>query len=389
MKPYDASVQLMKRTGTVAATAVTPTGSGLDINFGKLSPSAIKDAWDKTGENVLDTEGNEIEGLTIGQAATTNYKKLIGDNAEGLSFDNTPEAAQARNEYYKNTWEGRLASGSIDFVATLGLDPLIVGGKAVTAVRKTENILKAENVGSVFSAARGETEAAGLVGRQTNRLQDLVRATDDMSESEIATLPQLANSGDGGTLAYLLGRVNKDFKGEAAEEVEARTRAKLDVLGAAAGDKASLASLREKQGVLAEELERLRQKPVPLQAAEKFKWEDGGQGSWEFFNQTDDVFVANRIDEIESELDRLGRVADPASRTVLFDQVGSLYREQAACWNQSSKTRSSTTSKSPTSDKQLTSLPSTAGSPLAHTSFSSSAPTAQATGTSGTAHAGL
>jgi hypothetical protein len=275
-------------------------GIGSVFNF--ANPTIVKDAWSRTGQDVTDTEGNPIEGISAGQS-------LVGGFA-GLPFDSSPDAARERRQFFHDTWQGQLSSGAVDLATAWYLDPLVLTGKGGKAFAKAQINVKPAERANALRIAKGET-VLGATRREQRagaRLADLYTRTDGMSAGEIALLPEFASTTDAGAFAYFFERANKSFMGDTPEAIAARHSMKNDVWGAALGERGAVQRLRDRSEDLANELERLTTKPMPTLAHEQFSWADGGQGMFNIAQETVPPLTQRQIDGIEREMARLERI---------------------------------------------------------------------------------
>jgi hypothetical protein len=108
-------------------------------NYPIFDTKSWSTAWDRSGGET-DAQGNKYDGISAGQAFTTNALKDLGSapgekNTGSATFADTtdpfsPEVAQQRNEFFHHTWAGKIDSGAVD--------AYLQGGAITTARRATE-----------------------------------------------------------------------------------------------------------------------------------------------------------------------------------------------------------------------------------------------------------
>lgn len=265
-----------------------------------FSAERWREAWNRSGTT------DDAEGVSFGQAFASNLLADapfdIGQQRGTAEERFAPEDAQARQDFFHDTWSGKLASGSIDLGLNLFADPGWAAGKGFKFAVETTTKIKPGQVEGALKAARGAT---GDLTKAEIRKGEILRAfnerTDGMTAGQMAALPEFRSTGDAGAFANLFAEANK------IEDVAVRHDVKTSIRGAALGDVESIRHLRATQADLADELERLGRAPVPGPAVDSFSWDDAGQGMLDLFAQPDPS-VLRRQDEIRLEMSRLDRV---------------------------------------------------------------------------------
>src|SRR5690242_6661939 len=230
-----------------------------------LHPSMVADAWHTTGEQDL-TAGQGISGSIAG--------KLYSPDEE-------------RNAYF-NSWAGKLSSGAADFAVGWEADPLVIGGKAIKASRIGTTTLKGnEERTAMLRYAEGRSNKAQVGSRAAklgDRFNRMIESTDGLTDTQLVKHPALASSADAGALAYLFAKANAEHAGD----LEALHATKRTIFGAALGDPVAINRLKASRTELADEMASLATPPSATRYAERFSWNDHGQGAWDFFNNTMD-----------------------------------------------------------------------------------------------------
>lgn len=279
------------------------TAAGNNVDSSVMGPiDALRENWKNTGSNVVDDQGNRVEGISMGQAFVTAF-------GGGPGFAMDPKSVAERKKFFHDDPGGQIASGAIDLAGAAFLDPLILVGKAGKASSKASTTLKVED----RAAALGHVEATTKTqARAADRLKSLYERTDGMSAGEIARLPEFQTTSDAGAFAYLFDRANRSYMGDTEKAIEARHALKNDIWGAALGDATSISRLRTRSDDLAQELQRMTERPMPTAATDHFKWEDGGQGMFDMFNAQVAPLTERQVFAVNREIERLNRAVDSA-----------------------------------------------------------------------------
>ena len=311
-KAYGAANQLVGRENANLFHDI-----GLPLDYEQRATSAfVRYAADNQGMSFFKhlTSGdewrrswNDATQATPGQTILT----ATGLTPDGITLAGDKASVEARRDYFENTWSGKLSSGSIDFLQNLFLDPLVLGGKYGKAGKLAEITVAPKKAEALFAASRTGEAGSKLtrVGRQQGKLDSLIQASDNMSESEIAALPQFQRSGDAGqALAALWGSANRELAGSPEEIIALRHEVKRSIVGALIGDPASIKSLSERSELLAHEAKRMADMPPQTRFVREFSWKDGG--SWQYRQENLGVApeITARQERIEQELDRVSRI---------------------------------------------------------------------------------
>lgn len=302
----------------VPAAPVNTLGRGL-TTAGLMGPNhegsildtdAWKRAWSLTGDHEVD--GKTVEGLSFGQYVTGDVGRSLGgtDRLSSLGdLQDDSKSAEDRNQYFHNSWSGKLTSGSVDLALNLFADPTIAGTMAGKAAMVSRVTLKEGEATSVLAAARGAEAGSKRTERMATKVNDFANWVTApkadgvrLSAAEIARHPAVAESPEKGTLSYLLS--------QARDHEEART-----LIGASLGDSNSIVALAEKNAYLAEDMRRLTEAPTQANVAQHFSWDDHGQGMLDLANKTPAREVLLQRDEIVKEMTRLDRVLEAAGST--------------------------------------------------------------------------
>lgn len=246
--PLD-QVQRGLATASAVANEATARGGGdtwtnLDSGAMWTAPfrgSVWSEAWDAS------------KGISPGQAFFAPTDPNMGDLRTRLL-----EGKRLGEE----TLEGRLATGTADFLTNVFLDPTIIGGKIWMAASKSRNTVKAGEVADSIKAAEAAangTKAEG-VSRPATRIgqktYEFLKSTDDKTVSQLLQMNQFKQTSDAGVLAHLFAQANEIPPG--AE----RMAAKLKILAAAEGDPKAKAELAEKYADLNAQLTRITTAPA-------------------------------------------------------------------------------------------------------------------------------
>lgn len=265
---------------------------------------------------------NRSEEISPGQAAVLNFSDQAGLGPVQGEDRFAPERAKERQEFFTNTWAGKISSGSVDLALNLGADPTYVAGRGLKALETRSITVGKGEVQGALKASQNATEGlTAREARQGSKLQRLWEVTDGKTAGEMAALPEFKTTGDAGVFGYLFERANNLHP----DDVEARHALKATIYGAALGDVESIKRIKAQQGDLAEELRRLGEPPTPALAVDSFSWDDAGQGMLDLHAKVDDDLLARR-DEIELEMARLDRVLASAGST---SRVAPTARESA------------------------------------------------------------
>lgn len=205
----------------------------------------------------------------------------------------------ARFDYYRNTWSGRLQSGSVDLALNLFADPAAFALGGASKLSKAQRALRPGEAAPVMSLVREGSAASGIkrVDKMASQVDGFLNWSVGKTAAEIAEHPAMQRSTERGTLSYLLSR-------STSREESA------DIFGTMLGDTKSIDNLAQRNAVLAEELKTLQKPPVPSVAADKFTWDDAGQGAFDFYNTEVTRDVLARQKEVNGEIDRLNRILD-------------------------------------------------------------------------------
>ena len=220
----------------------------------------------------------------------------------------------AEYERWKGTWSSRLTAGATNFLSEWFLDPVAGAAGIASDVNQASKTLRgATETRNIMRVAAGEANKAQVSRREWRfgqKFQQYLDATDGKSASELMDTPMFQDMPDGGALAYLFERANKSYAGDTKKAQDARRSIKRDLLGAAMGDVGSIQRLGGRQDAMANELYRLGERPEPTRFAEKFSWDDHGQGALFEANKRSDPAVEAARDGIEAEITRMNRVVE-------------------------------------------------------------------------------
>lgn len=313
-----------------------------------LDPNTWREAWNLTGHHVVNDAGwvrqddgsvklqkmagqrADVEGISVGQLVSGAFHDFIMKDQvlAGAMAPGSPDSADAavrRQEFFHNTWQGRLSSGGIDFALNIVADPTAVLGKVAKGFEVANATLRSDEAPAVFGILRGDQAAERgskaaqvgrtLTGRQSAadkavKAEHLLDSTMGKSVFEISREPFLRGNVAGGDIAYVMKRADEEAlrDGMSPDAVAKARRTKLDALGALFSDRASVEALKGRHGLLAAELDNLMSAPQPSIAVARHNIFDGGQGVLLEVNRGVAPEIQEQADRIVSEMARLNRV---------------------------------------------------------------------------------
>lgn len=248
---------------------LNPTLGGFTYRPDRFSLTEIFDAdqWSRAWE--------DSKTISAGQS------EMIGQGAvpQDVTFARTPEAQAARDTYFRETWAGKLSSGSIDLGLNLVADPTYAALKGLKTIEKAGTILRAGDKTAVVTGLREGLDAGGpkRIEKTVLRVDSFLRETDNLpSASEIALHPMMSQNPAKGSIATMFDAANKSFPGNTPAAAAARRDAKLDIWLATMGDSQAVARLATRQDELANALERLSTPPAQTRYLDDFTWDDFG-----------------------------------------------------------------------------------------------------------------
>jgi hypothetical protein len=230
--------------------------------------------------------------------------------ASGLSYDNTPEAAAKRQEFFTNTWAGKITSGTLDLAFSWYGDPTVIAGKAAQAAKVARTGIRAEEIAPTVDVALGKTapaEVSGRINGKVDQLKAISNFTVGKSSSEVYQHPAFYKTPEGGNLAALLTEADR-----LTPDATTAEKAKITLMGAAMGHQGSIDALQAEHEALAHKLHSLSTPPEQAQFVDKFSVDDMGQGLLFDINRADAPEVGQEAENILSEMARLNRVIGSA-----------------------------------------------------------------------------
>lgn len=298
-KPYEYGVARPVSTmyQQLGPGAASPAGLAFDIANGNYNYDRVKsiDEWRKAW--------NLSEEVSPGQAMTGGIVNDVAD-MQGRPEDRINlEDAKQRQEFFENTWTGRLSSGTADAALNF-VDPLVIGGKASGGVRAVRTTVSSSKTQDVLKVAAGELDKPD-VGRRTFRAgskirQNIIEGSDGLTTPEMMKLPGFRDSADATTLAYLFGEANK------IDDDVARHAAKRDVFGAALGDPNSIGRISARSDELSLQVKNLMDPKLASEGNATFSFGDHGQAQINFWNGAElDKEAVIRARGLKAEITRL------------------------------------------------------------------------------------
>lgn len=202
-------------------------------------------------------------GLTPAQG----LNMLLGTKPGDVTLQDDPNSVKAREDYFHNTWAGRLSTGPLDMAFGFVADPTIVGGKAGMALKAAKYAAKGEKAvdalfatnEAVHAANVGDEAAKGTVQslsraavKKNQRFEQTLASFDDKSLPEVMNSPLMPDAG-GGVYAMMLHEAAVKFPGSSAAEVAARREAQRLAFGAMLGHQGSINTILDKSATLTAE----------------------------------------------------------------------------------------------------------------------------------------
>ena len=310
-KPYEYVARGISTAAQVEANANAAGFAANDESFGTYANGMIHGKWGQAWDR--------SKTVTAGQAIAID---LSGRQAlEKFGQDPfSPAAAPARQDYFHDTWAGRLTSGSIDFALNWTADPLVIGGKATRAFRQGAHDISPSAVPTAMALAAGDKVAGKVTLAEKNTAGWVARMSSDQSRlgyHELMTQPELKNLPARGMIADLLTKANE------IEDPVARAATKRDVLGTLIGDSASMTRIQNRMDGLSTRIERISRPPEGGLADEAFAWGDHGQGEINFWNSEANLKELDALAKPDqAELDRLSALWNTGKITSTYVAPG-------------------------------------------------------------------
>ena len=131
--------------------------------------------------------------------------KFIDENALFLSSEFNVFDQEQRQKAFRDQTLGRWSSFTTDVIARFTIDPFIIGGKAVKAVRGAKLAVKPGELRAVM--------AGEVTGKRAERikgdLQSFVEATDNMNESDLFRVKAIRESASPAAISDVIATANK------------------------------------------------------------------------------------------------------------------------------------------------------------------------------------
>lgn len=259
----------LERIGT-GANAVTSYGISRPISTvfqqqswnGLLTPDSWSQAW------------HNSRTLSPGQAIAVNVDQSLGvgpDVTQAKNHPFAPQNAPALQNYFQNTWGGKLSSGSIDFLLDLKADPFAIAGKAAKASTvpglaiKSTDVEKSLDLAGRVPSPNIPTSLTPATSRQLKKSADvgkLVNRIVASSPDELQAMPELKAPNTSPLVQLFL-----KAKSDNPNDPKAAREAILDVLGTGWGDQHSYENLIDKRADLAMQMQVIASAPAPNVAA--------------------------------------------------------------------------------------------------------------------------
>jgi hypothetical protein len=293
------------------------------------------DGWRNAWSRANGTE--DQPGISPGQANIIGIRGGFGDKTPGVgTYDMSPEALKNRADFFQNTWQGKVSSGALDLAMNLTLDPTALAGKYGKAAALARNTFRdVSEVDRVLQVNAGASAATRRETNLSNRMTGFFKEIRGLSPAEIALHPVVKQSDQSGAFAYMFGRANQEF----AHDEVALGAAQRNIFGAMLGNQNSIGALKDQHALLANELQRLSDTPIPSKAAADFTWADHGRNMYAVANAEVPPEIEAQKTEIERELARL-EAAVSGSGSV--NRVAGTLWEQNTYGNQLTHVRGST-----------------------------------------------
>lgn len=274
------------------------------------------------------------EDISAGQVLDVNASSLIskipGVTDDRPDFMKAPDPfdesqRKQREDYFHNSFAGKLNSGGIDLVLDFAVDPLVVGGKLTKAARIAKTTIKEGDRIAALAASKGAEvpDIAPSAAKSGQRLKDLYIKTDNRSAAEMAQMPEFKKSGDAGAIAYFMEFANKEF----AHDEELRHGFKADIMGSVLGDVDSIERVKNFHADIGAQIQAAGSAPKSMKYLSQYSHGDYGQAMITAANadesKTLDLLKADRT----RDWARLDRVLDVSSST---NKIGSTLGEKIA-----------------------------------------------------------
>lgn len=153
-------------------------------------------------------------------------EKFLRDNALFTLSDFDVFSAEQRQQAFREQTYGRWSSFATDVVARFTLDPTLIAGKGLKAIRAARLAVQPGEVAAVLSGQQTGKRAERIKAT----LQDFVERTDGMNESDLFRVDAIRKSANPASMADILATANK------IEDTTLRHRAKTNIVQWAMGD---------------------------------------------------------------------------------------------------------------------------------------------------------
>ena len=306
-KAYNLSAQAVS-FGLLLGEEGNPLFEGKGIN-----PAKIRQSWEKArtvspgralvrtlvGQPV-DLVENALNAATLGKSRNS-AEKFIKDHLLFAANDfDIYDKNQAEQAFREQTY-GRFSSWGTDVIARFVIDPTLIAGKALKAVR-----------GAKYAVEGTEELKAVLSGEKTGRraerikatLQDFVEKTDDLTAAELFRVKSIRESAAPAAFSDLIAKANK------IEDKAARHAAKTDIVQWAMGDAEAATRLLETNRTLAADIANLQDEIVSAKFFGAGVDKTSGQLTMDLVNQGDNLekniaLAAQYEDEIAANIQKL------------------------------------------------------------------------------------
>lgn len=286
---------------------------------------------------------NRSANISPGQATVTWFDNNIGIGPQWAQSDNpfADDLDKDRQQYFQNTWGGKLSSGTLDLLANVAIDPFATAGKSAKAAEIASKAIEPVDRAAALAAARDGTADLSRQGPKFTkagqdavrpkvaaaRTTDLVNKIAGRDPAKIAAMPEIVQAPNASALATVFAKANADY----ADNLTERRAAITDILGTAWGDQTSMDNLLTRRAELADQLANLSMPPVQNMTADQLVWEKGGQGSFDLFNDVGSRAIASRATEIKNHMDAMRAVYTQAGQMDL--KVGATVPEKIIARN--------------------------------------------------------
>lgn len=323
--------------GEAVGALAKPVGAGLNVlgypldlvkrgisTGGMVAQREDGDPGDIFSADMWHKAWNRSEDISAGQVLDTGLSEdishipgVIDDRPDFMKADDPydEEHRKEREEYFHNSFAGKLNSGGIDLVLDFTTDPLAGVGSVVKGARIAKTTVANADKGAALAASVGKevpeiTKSAAKAG---DRLKALYTRTDNLSAAEMAQMPEFKKSGDAGAIAYFMDHANKEF----ATDEAMRHGFKADIMGAVLGDSNAIERVKNYRADMADQIQRAGSPPKNMAYLSEYSRGDFGASMIAKANTDEakaiETFKADRTRD-QARLERVLRVSGSTNK---------------------------------------------------------------------------